>query len=254
MAGLKGLTRMPAACEQRQPGRHSSRDAARLAPPRARMVGVPSKPCHSVRVRASRPGRPGGAARRGAGARPSWPSERRGPTCRRRFRCRGHWPRRSAPRAERRGWRVRAGCAPRHSGSRNCSSGSECVRFSPPRPASRNLRAGAGMWSMDGDAVARLRENFRGHEARGARAGNGDWIMAGPKHSSRPSKALIGGPVDDAGGRRMAGDDPHRAASPPAAREDVGLIFTPPRGAAAGTCSGRRRRPAGTCSCRGRRR
>ena len=108
------------------------------------------------------------SARRGAGARLSSASGRRGRRSPRRFRCRGHWPSRPALRAGRRGWRAREGLAPRHSAPGIVERfGMREVQAAAP--GQQELAGGRCHVVMNGDVVASLRQDFRRHQPRRAR-------------------------------------------------------------------------------------
>ena len=171
MAGLKGLTRMPAASNGGSQDAFEPR-CGQEAPPKARMVGVPSKPGHSragpefhaEAVQAAQPG-----AEQGRGL---------------------HGLRKDAARCADEGFDAEAigpgdqrlgrkGADGRFEPAARLAIAAEQLlqrlgmrEVQPAAPGQQELAGGCGHVVDDGDAVARLRENFGGHEARRARAGN----------------------------------------------------------------------------------
>ena len=171
LAGRRGATATPSASSA---GTQAPSEPSRgqLAPPRARTRRVGGFDPFAVgRLERQRPVAPAGPARAGAeldaepvqpaparpaaGARPSWPGGRPGRWSRRRSAGPDPRPRRSGRPARRRRASARPGRRASRSAPRKASCGSEWVRFSPPRPAIRSLRADRGHPLVDDDARAR---------------------------------------------------------------------------------------------------
>ena len=135
----------PARAAERQHGRVGlDRDRARRRLERERAFH-PSRSSDGGMRSARRPHR-AAAATRATAARPSWLRGNTRPLDRRRSADRAPRTRRARRRAETPRWR-RERRGRRAIARKNGSSGSLCVRLSPPRPAIRNLRPADGMRS-----------------------------------------------------------------------------------------------------------
>ncbi len=133
-------------------------------------------------------------------------------------------PRRAGPARRTAAAAARSAAGARRSATRTASNGSECVRFRPPLPASRNLRPAEGMASNTCTGLPGLGQHLGGHQARRPRTDHGHG------HSTTTSLPC---PVRNAALTGASG-----YASLP-----------PPRGSAASARPARRPAPAATRTC-----